>query len=99
MLGITPATLRSWLESKPQDDVVGRVLNDTSCPIATMIRETTGIRDVSVTASDIFAGPVHTKDIPDWLISFMLQVDLSPSPSRIVRAHEALTMLDSIPIE
>jgi len=98
MMTIYPLTFvefKTWLESKKEDAIVGRIKDGNRCPIARALKENNRLRLVFV--DDIDTQISYERIInPLWVHYFTRGVDSNWQTEKVVTAKKALEVLNNL---
>lgn len=71
---ITKNDFRNWLESKDNDEIIGRAFHCKECPVANFYREILRTEYVFVSFGSMKIDD-ESYDLPNWATSFIEEVD------------------------
>lgn len=95
----TEQPFRKWLEDKRPNEIVGRRVDSTCCPMARFIRDS-GCPDAQVTSFYAMYDPVSLGTrLPDWAHALITLVDAgwnSEWPRTGIQARTVLKLLDRV---
>lgn len=86
---------KSWLESKNENEVVGKIKNGSHCPIANILKED----NESVFVGDNFTGIDHIEILnPLWVHYFITGADSLWGTTKDITARQALEIVNNFSI-
>ena len=92
---LTFVEFKSWLESKEENEVVGRLKDGNHCPIARVLKENNRL----VFVDDIDTQIGHERVMnPLWVHYFTRKVDSNWQTEKVVTAKRALEVLNNLHI-
>mgnify|MGYP000438065330 CR=1 FL=1 len=90
---LTLVEFKSWLESKDENEVAGKVKNGNHCPIANILKED----NKSVFVGDNFTGIDDIEILnPLWVHYFLTSVDSLWETTKDITAQQALEIVNNL---